>query len=126
MFKKALDSMYVNAMGLNDRNIYEALKEHGPFDHILDVGCWDGEKSLRYAKAAGASRISGIEIVEEKAQAARRNGVSAYAVVADRELWPFEDGSVACVVSNQVIEHLSNVDHFIAEASRVLVPGGGL
>jgi len=37
---------------------------------------------------------------------------------------PFADDSIDLVVSNQVIEHLSDTDSFVAEIYRVLRPGG--
>jgi SAM-dependent methyltransferase len=41
-----------------------------------------------------------------------------------RERWPVADATIAAVTSNQVIEHLVDVDHFASEAYRVLRPGG--
>ena len=40
------------------------------------------------------------------------------------ERLPFEDGTFDAVVSNQVIEHVFDTDHFVAESHRVLKPGG--
>ncbi|MFN2526110.1 MAG: class I SAM-dependent methyltransferase [Actinomycetota bacterium] len=40
------------------------------------------------------------------------------------EPWPFGDGQFEAVVSNQVCEHVSDLEHFFAENARVLSPGG--
>ena len=37
---------------------------------------------------------------------------------------PYEDGRFEIVVSKQVIEHVYDTDHLLAEAHRVLKPGG--
>lgn len=118
--------MYSDSMDLNDENVNQALKDLGPFENILDVGCWDGDKTLKYAKSAEAKNIFGIELVEKMAKTASQKGIKTFAFYADRDKWAIEDGSIDCVISNQVIEHLSDVDHFISEAYRVLKPGGYL
>lgn len=112
--------MYLSAAELNDHNVYSALSESGPHRSILDIGCWDWRKTIEYARNAGADEIYGIEIVSEKAKEAKEMWVKTFSLIADSEKWPFENESLDCVISNQVIEHLSNVDHFISEATRVL------
>jgi len=126
MLKRLFSTLYESAMVLNDKNVARAMQEFGPFPSLVDIGCWDGVKTLDYARAAQASSVSGLEVVKEKADEARTRGVAAHSLVADRETWPFADGALDCVVSNQVIEQLADVDHFFAEASRVLKPGGCL
>lgn len=126
MLKKFLSKMYDDARKVNDKYVLQTLKQVGPFESLLDVGCWDGVLTLQYAKAAKARRIHGIEIVKEKSIEAEKKGISCSSLKADQDRWPFEDGTIDCVVSNQVIEHLSDVDHFFSEASRVLRKGGVL
>lgn len=123
MLKKYLTSLYGKAMELNDRNVNDALDEFWPFHSLLDVGCWDGEKTLEYAKSAKAKKVYGIEIVSEKSQEAQKKWIHVMSLIADKDTWPYEDSSLDCVVSNQVIEHLSDIDHFLSEASRVLKTG---
>lgn len=38
--------------------------------------------------------------------------------------WPLDDGSVDLVVSDWTLEHVDRPEHFVAELSRVLRPGG--
>lgn len=38
--------------------------------------------------------------------------------------FPYPDGSFDCVISLVTIEHLTNTDHFLQEAYRILAPGG--
>ena len=65
----------------------------------------------------------GFELIDELAERARERGVEV--TVGDLgERWPYDDGSVDVVHSNQVIEHVPYTDHFMAEIRRVLKPGG--
>lgn len=124
MLRRYMSSLYDSAMALNDANVCAGLSRFGPFKTLLDVGCWDGEKTVQYGRAAGAQTIFGIEVVIDQMRSAIAKGVRTSNVRADRDSWPFEPRALDCVVSNQVIEHLSDVDHFLAEAERVLRPGG--
>lgn len=66
--KKYLEKIYDDAMLLNDKNVCNTLLEFSKENSsILDVGCWDGVKTLEYAKNAKATKIYGIEIVAEVA-----------------------------------------------------------
>ena len=91
---------------------------------FLDVGCWDGRKTLWWAKAAKTKKILGIEINAQAAKRAQKKGVNVFTIDIDKEMWPIKNNSVDCVFSNLTIEHLSNIDLFISESSRVLKKGG--
>jgi SAM-dependent methyltransferase len=61
--------------------------------------------------------------VAERARLARSRGVNV--TVSDlTNAFPFGDASFDLVHSNQVIEHVANIDHFLGETNRVLKVGG--
>jgi SAM-dependent methyltransferase len=126
MLKRILTNMYREALILNDINVIKAAKDYGPFPRMLDVGCWDGEKSLAVFKAAETSEPLGIELISKAATMAEQRGIATVSIAADREPWPYPDGSIDCVVSNQVVEHLTDMDYYFSEAARVLKSGGVL
>jgi SAM-dependent methyltransferase len=107
----------------NLRNIERGLALGGVRHSILDLGCDDGERTLRFARAARASEVHGVELVEARASLAEERGIRV-AIGDLRDPLTFEDARFDAVVSNQVIEHLANTDRFIAEVHRVLKPGG--
>jgi SAM-dependent methyltransferase len=115
--------IWARAFEQNNRNIHDALAAHAPRELLLDLGCDDGERTTRWADAAGARAVHGVETVARRAQLALERGVSVMTADLGDPL-PFDDQMFDAVVSNQVIEHLFDTDLFLAEAFRVLRPGG--
>lgn len=101
----------------------EQLLEPCPEARLLDIGCDDGRNTQRFAQAVGTGLVSGVEVVEQRAAEARGRGIEVVTGDVGAPL-PFAPGSFEAVVSNQVIEHLSDTDLFVDEIRRVLVPGG--
>lgn len=124
--KNYLIHSYNTAADLNDENVYVACQQIWPINSMLDIGCWDGYKTIKYASKASVKNIYGIEIVPEKSKEANSKWIKTFSLIADKDRWPFDDESLDCVISNQVIEHLSDVDYFISESSRVLKKWGYL
>jgi SAM-dependent methyltransferase len=91
---------------------------------VLDVGCGAGYGSAELANTATA--VTGIDIsavaVEYAAEHYQRPNLSFQCAGAAQ--LPFADGSFDLVVAFEVIEHLSDWQKLIAEARRVLSPGG--
>ena len=67
-------------------------------------------------------RIVGVDISDE--ELAYNDLVDEKRVADATKSLPFEDGEAGMVVSRTLVEHLADVDGFIANASRALAPGG--
>jgi SAM-dependent methyltransferase len=91
---------------------------------LLDVGCWDGFRTLQYGAAVQASKCLGVEVFEKHALAAKANGIEVACLDLEQERFPWATGSVDWVVCNQVLEHLKNVWLPLSEIHRVLRPEG--
>jgi ubiquinone/menaquinone biosynthesis C-methylase UbiE len=115
--------MYENASELNRQNLIE-LTRRGGGNVLLDLGCDDGLWTQRLARAAGASEVHGVEIVEEQAKKAAANGVTVTKLDLNQPLTALASNYYDVVHANQVIEHVSSVDNFVSEVYRVLKPGG--
>jgi ubiquinone/menaquinone biosynthesis C-methylase UbiE len=92
---------------------------------VLDLGCGTGRHSLWLA-AAGAA-VTAVDFSEGMlAEARRKPGADAVRFLAHdlHDPLPFADGTFDQVVSGLVLEHLSDLPAFFAEARRVLKPGG--
>jgi len=86
---------------------------------LLDLGCGDGSSTMLVAKHIGASEVFGIDIDDEKLKKAGERGIIAYKANLNSK-FPLDNESVDVVFTNQVIEHLIDVDNFVKEIYRVL------
>ncbi len=104
----------------------ERMRREGPPPRsLLDVGCWDGAATQRYARALGCAAF-GVEFFEARAREAEARGITVARLDLESGAFPWPDGSMDVVVSNQVFEHLKNVWRPMSEVYRVLRPGGWL
>jgi 2-polyprenyl-3-methyl-5-hydroxy-6-metoxy-1,4-benzoquinol methylase len=94
---------------------------------LLDVGCWDGTSTVRYARAAGIplANVRGIEVAADAIEKASRL-FKCVAVNLETDVFPFPDAHFDVVVCNQVLEHLKNVYRPLTEIWRVMKSGGVL
>ena len=90
---------------------------------MLDIGTHTGAFAARVAERLGATRVVGIDFIEEHAAAARARGFEVVCANIDEGL-PFADEEFDTVHANQVIEHVRRSDDFLREIRRVLRPGG--
>ena len=106
-------------------NLLDLLARHSKKNGtLLDIGCWDGQTTARYAKTISASRVLGVEGFSDQAEHARANGVEVQCCDIEKADFVFPDAVADTVVCNQVFEHLKDVFHPMDEIARTLKPGG--
>ncbi len=88
---------------------------------VLDLGC--GAGFLANDLAARGHRVTGIDMTEESLAVARARGTATY-VVGDARATGLPDASHDVVTAMDLLEHVEDPERIVAEASRVLVPGG--
>jgi SAM-dependent methyltransferase len=95
----------------------------GAADVVVDLGCGSG-RTLLWNRDCGASNV-GIDIAPFFAEDARRD---VDLLLGDLRRLPFADGTFTKAYSLDVLEHLSRdaLASMLAEAARVLAPGGEL
>lgn len=94
---------------------------------ILEVGCGIGTDLVRFAQ--GGARVTGIDLAERSIELARLNvefhGTCVEGLcVGDGEALPFGDRHFDVVYAHGVIQYAANPSRLVAEAYRVLKPGG--
>lgn len=90
-------------------------------DRILDVGCGIGSLEERFSD----HEMIGVDRSEAMIRAARER-VSAPFVLGDATTLPIAAASVDAVVSVSTLEFIPDIGAVLAEATRVLTPGGTL
>ena len=88
---------------------------------ILDIGCGTGHFSRSLAEA---NRLAGVDISLEMAAFARNKGLAAVRSTGTK--LPFAAETFGLVIANNVIQSFREGGPFVAEAARVLRPGGRL
>jgi trans-aconitate methyltransferase len=91
-----------------------------PGERILDLGCGDGQLTLRLA-ATGAV-VQGVDASPQMVAAARGRGVAVDESRA--ESLPYADGAFDAVFSNAALHWVRGQDEMLAEVHRVLRPDG--
>ena len=122
MMRAVFEHLFTSAAELNRRNILELIG-NDPQQNLCDLGCDDGKWTMELARSCHSSHVYGIEIVPERAAEAKARGVEVAVTDLDHR-FPFPDGSMDIVHANQVIEHVPDIDHFVAEIRRVMRIGG--
>jgi SAM-dependent methyltransferase len=92
----------------------------GPGRRVLDLGCRDGALTRAYAEG---NEIVGVDADREALAGAAELGIETRWADLDAPL-PFEDASFDVVVAGELLEHLRDPRRLVAEARRVLRPGG--
>ena len=91
----------------------------------LDCGCCDGDYTVSLLKH-GVDTATGTDIDPDRIRSAKRRwpGVNAEFLAAAAESLPFPDQHFDGVLLNEVLEHVQDQEHTLAELRRVLAPGG--
>jgi 2-polyprenyl-3-methyl-5-hydroxy-6-metoxy-1,4-benzoquinol methylase len=92
----------------------------GPGRRVLDLGCRDG--TLTSTFAAG-NAVVGVDADREALAEAARQGIETRWADLDQPL-EFEDSTFDVVVAGELLEHLRDPHRLVADARRVLRPGG--
>jgi len=97
--------------------------------HILEIGCGSGSDLLEFARVS--DNVHGIDITQ-KAIDTTQSRLSIENLSADLQVYsgkpalPFEDNSMDLVYSYGVLHHTPFMEDILADAHRILKPGGTL
>jgi 2-polyprenyl-3-methyl-5-hydroxy-6-metoxy-1,4-benzoquinol methylase len=88
---------------------------------ILDVGCGEGVLIHKWARRMGDRRVVGIDLEDPAIQAewAKRTAPNLEYKIMKAENLPFADGEFALASAIEVLEHVPDPEHTVAEMARV-------
>lgn len=93
---------------------------------LLEVGCGIGTDLVRFAR--GGAKVIGVDLAETAVRLAKSNleqhGASGAVLVGDGASLPLPDQSVDVVYAHGVLQYAADPTGIVAEARRVLRPGG--
>jgi 2-polyprenyl-3-methyl-5-hydroxy-6-metoxy-1,4-benzoquinol methylase len=103
-----------------ERSLDELLGQAAP-STILDVGCGEGVLVEQWADRPGVERIVGIDLEDEGLQAewAKRRRPNLEYKVMPAENLPFAEGEFELASAIEVLEHVPDPAHTVAEMARV-------
>jgi SAM-dependent methyltransferase len=111
-----------------DRFVHVAGSDGWPYAKALEIGCGTGFFLLNLRQAGVLDEGHVTDISPGMVEAAVRNadglGSPVEGRVADAESIPYDDDTFDLVVGHAVLHHIPDVQLAIAEALRVLRPGG--
>jgi 2-polyprenyl-3-methyl-5-hydroxy-6-metoxy-1,4-benzoquinol methylase len=88
---------------------------------LLDVGCGEGVLVHEWALKLGDKRVVGIDLEEESIQAGwkERQAPNLEYKIMEAENLPFADGEFDVATAIEVLEHVPDPEHTVAEMARV-------
>jgi 2-polyprenyl-3-methyl-5-hydroxy-6-metoxy-1,4-benzoquinol methylase len=103
-----------------ERSLGELFTRAAPRS-LLDVGCGEGMLTQRWALALGGGRVVGIDLDDPHLHAewAKRQAPNLEYRVMKAENLPFADGEFDVATAIEVLEHVPDPEHTVAEMARV-------
>ena len=93
-------------------------------DIVVDLACGTGDLSELAARSG--ARVVGVDFAGNMLAGARRRGINAMFVQADAGCIPLPDTSVTVALSGFALRNFVSIPTVLAEAARILKPGGRL
>jgi 2-polyprenyl-3-methyl-5-hydroxy-6-metoxy-1,4-benzoquinol methylase len=103
-----------------ERTLDELFTAAGP-ESLLDVGCGEGVLTHRWAERLAPRRVVGIDLEDDAIQGewATRGAPNLEYRIMKAENLPFGDGEFDLVTAIEVLEHVPDPEHTVAEMARV-------
>ena len=124
---RRLEAIYMTPDVVDQRRAIRAALSLQPGERVLDIGSGPGFLAAEMAAEVGpGGRVHGIDPSESMLAGARRRGAPVEYGTGDALALPFPDEHFDVAVSTQVYEYVEDIAAALAEARRVLRPGGRL
>ena len=110
--------------------VADLLAASPPRGEVLDLGTGTAQIPIELCRRSPAARVLAIDAAAQMIEIARRN--VAKAGLSDRirlergdaKRLPYRDGTFAAAISNSIVHHVPRPREVLAEAWRIVAPGG--
>jgi arsenite methyltransferase len=129
---REVEAVYLTADVVRQRREVLRLLGLTAGEAVLDIGSGPGLLATEMAQAVGPTgRVCGIDVSDSMLTLARARAVPAGSAPVEYrrggvDAMPYPDGSFDAAVCTQVLEYVADIPAALAEAWRVLRPGGRL
>ena len=124
---RRLEVVYMTPDVVDQRRAIRGALALEPGERVLDIGAGPGFLAAEMAAEVGPNgRVHGVDPSESMLAMARRREAPVEYVAGDALALPFPDEHFDAAVCTQVLEYVDDVGGALAEARRVLRPGGRL
>ena len=124
---RRLEAVYTTPDVVDQRRAIRAALSLQPGERVLDIGSGPGFLAAEMAAEVGpGGRVHGIDPSESMLASARRRDAPVEYGTGDALALPFPDEHFDVAVCTQVYEYVEDIAAALAEARRVLRPGGRL
>ena len=124
---RRLVAVYTTPDVVDQRRAIRAALALQPGEHVLDIGSGPGFLAAEMAEEVGADgRVHGIDPSDSMLAIARRSETPVDYRRGNALALPFEDEQFDVAVATQVYEYVDDIETALAQARRVLRPGGRL
>ena len=107
-------------MATFERTLGELFEQVDPAS-VLDVGCGEAILTHQWATARPATRVVGFDLEDPVLQAEWEQRTAPnleYRILRAQEPFPFADGEFALATAIEVLEHVPDPEHTVAEMAR--------
>ena len=125
---RQIEATYQTSDMIEQRRATRASLALQPGEHVLDIGSGPGLLAAEMAAEVGPSgRVVGVDpSASMLSHAGGRRGARVQWIEGDALALPFADATFDAAVAIQVYEYIADMPAALAEARRVLKPGGRL
>ena len=110
--------------------VADLLAASPPRGEVLDLGTGTAQIPIELCRRSPAARVLAIDAAAQMIEIARRNvtkaGLSDRIRLerVDAKRLPYRDGTFAAAISNSIVHHVPRPREVLAEAWRIVAPGG--